>query len=59
MELQDLLSAMLSMDPDERPSPQHILDCSWLKEAYSEDMPCYFYDKIQQRREKYLKNSEN
>lgn len=47
MELQDLLSWMLSMEPDERPSLQEILGSSWLKEAYFEDMPFYFYEKIQ------------
>ena len=49
MELQDLLSWMLSMDPDERPSLQEILGSSWLKEAYFEDMPFYFYEKIQKK----------
>eukprot|EP00344_Euplotes_crassus_P001974 CAMPEP_0197009132 /NCGR_PEP_ID=MMETSP1380-20130617/48647_1 /TAXON_ID=5936 /ORGANISM="Euplotes crassus, Strain CT5" /LENGTH=261 /DNA_ID=CAMNT_0042430175 /DNA_START=158 /DNA_END=943 /DNA_ORIENTATION=+ len=41
-ELQDLLSCMLSIEPDERPDLEEILDYPWLKQAFHQDMSSYF-----------------
>lgn len=46
-DLQDLLSCMLSLEPDERPELSEILEFPWLQDAYHQEMPSYFYTEVE------------
>jgi len=48
---------MLSLEPEERPSLQEILESPWLQESYHEEMPEYFFSEIEELRNKTLASS--
>ena len=48
-DLQDLLSSMLSMDPDERPSVDEILKEEWLYDTYDIDSNHMVFSEMEQR----------
>lgn len=58
-ELQELLGNMLSMEPEDRPSLQDILDSNWITPAYYEHMPERVYDEMEKRKELFTKDSES
>ena len=58
-ELQELLSSMLSLEPEERPSLQEILEYPWLEEAFHEDMPSFFYSEIENMKQNLLDSASN
>ena len=48
-DLQNLLSSMLSMDPDDRPSVTEILEENWLYEGYDWDSTYLIFWEMEQR----------
>lgn len=58
-DLQELLGNMLSMEPEDRPSLQEILESSWIQPAYYEDMPEHIYDELEKRKQSILSKSES
>lgn len=50
MDLQELLSNMLSMEPEERPTFEEIFESKWIQEAYNEEMPYHFYEEMLKRK---------
>jgi hypothetical protein len=57
LELQELLSNMLSMDPEERPTFEEIFESKWIQEAYHEEMPYHFHEEMLHR--KLLRTSKH
>lgn len=53
-DLQELIGSMLSMEPEDRPTLQQILESDWIREAYDEDMPLWVYEQMEQRKENIL-----
>jgi serine/threonine protein kinase len=51
LELQDLLGNMLSMEPEDRPSLQEILESKWILPAYDENMPLSIFVEMERRKE--------
>jgi serine/threonine protein kinase len=49
IELQELLSNMLSMDPEERHTFEEIFESEWIQEAYHEEMPYQFHEEMLHR----------
>jgi len=62
LDLQELLGNMLSMEPEDRPSLQQILESPWISKAYEEYMPQYVFEEMEKRKnisenkETYTKN---
>lgn len=57
-ECQELLSSMLSIEPDERPKIEEIITYEWFNAAYDERMPEFAFEEMEQRKQ-YLKTSSN
>lgn len=47
---QDLLSSLLTMEPDDRPTVDEILQNEWFDSAYREDMPLIIFEEMEQRK---------
>jgi serine/threonine protein kinase len=45
-ELQLLLGSMLSLEAEDRPTLEEILESEWIQDAFHEEMPMYFYKEM-------------
>ena len=50
-ELQELLGNMLSLEPEDRPTLQEILESKWIQPAYEDHTPLSIYEEMERRRE--------
>lgn len=57
-DLQELLGNLLSMEPEERPSIQEILESKWIQAAYDEDTPLYVFEEMEARKRYILKKRQ-
>lgn len=57
-ECQDLLSSMLTMEPEERPTMDELLQNEWFNSAFNEDMSLVIYEEMEQRKLHMLRENK-
>lgn len=53
-ECQELLSSMLTMEPEDRPTVDEILENEWFNSAFREDMGLIVFEEMEQRKQHML-----